>query len=68
VAEDPDLTRAQRHLYDEDFFWVSGYFRHMRRAWGFAWVCFKSSIKGIIHGIYPGWFENTSVDIEEWLI
>ena len=68
MAEDPDLSRATRHLHSAGFYRVEGYSQHMYRAWKFSWLCFKCCIKAAIHGIYPGWFENTSEEIEEWLI
>ncbi len=56
--------RGKRHLWEARL----SYFKHMRRAFGFSWLCYKSSIKAIIHGLFPRWFQNTSEEIEEWLI
>ncbi len=57
-------NKSQRHLRDAGL----SYFRHMFKAWVFAWLCYKCSIKAIVHSIFPRWFQNTSEEIEEWLI
>ena len=62
------MNRAKRHIHSAGFYYSSGYFNHMLKAWRFSWLCCKGCIKAAIHGVYPGWFENTSEEIEEWLI
>lgn len=38
------------------------------KAWRLSWVCYKSSLKVLVHGIFPRWFRNPTRDIEDWLI
>ncbi len=63
------MNRAVRHLRQEmGYSDVDDYFKHLGLAIKLAWCCFKGVLKTLLHGLYPGWFENPLDEVEERLI
>lgn len=42
------------------------YFQHMRRAFGFSFICLRASIKALIHGLLPWYYQDASKEVEAW--